>query len=115
MQTGLTKAGRPSLDLKYLKLSDPIFDMGMKEDGPDNLNDPKVDDWDPLFNNLTLHGLLKVAGSSPEMVNEKLNHLKRILDHPHVIKDINGNSPPTTANSMLEGNTRPGKEHGREQ
>ncbi|KAL9614441.1 MAG: hypothetical protein Q9167_001044 [Letrouitia subvulpina] len=114
IQTGLTLAGRPSLDLRNLKLSDPIFDMGMREDGPNNLNDPPVDDWDPLFRKTTIHGLLKVAGSSPEIVNNELDHVKRILGYPYIIKDIDGNSPPTKTNSKLEGNTRPGKEHGHE-
>ena len=89
--------------------------MGMKEDGPENLNDPPVDNWDPLFKKTTIHGLLKVAGSSPKLINDELDHIKRILGHPYVIKDIDGNSLPTTTNSQLEGNTRPGKEHGHEQ
>ena len=89
--------------------------MGMKEDGPENLNDPPLNEWDPLFNKTTIHGLLKVAGSNPILINDELDHVKRILGYPYVIKDIDGNSPPTITNSKLEGNTRPGKEHGHEQ
>ena len=87
----------------------------MREDGPKNLNDPLVKEWDPLFRKKTIHGLLKVAGSSPEIVKKELDDIKSILGYPNVIIDIDGNSLPTKANSMLEGNTRPGKEHGHEQ
>ena len=89
--------------------------MGMKEDGPNNMNDPPVEKWDPLFKGSTIHGLLKVAGSSPEIVNKKLDHMKQILGFPHVIRDIEGKSSPSTTDSKVEGDTRPGKEHGREQ
>ena len=112
----MTLAGRPSLDLKYLRLSDPTFDMGMCDDGPDNLNDPPVDSWDPLFRTTTIHGLLKVAGSDSPIINDRLEDLKRILGHPQgVIADIEGNSPPSLTNSKLEGSTRRGKFRGREQ
>lgn len=111
----MTLAGRPSLDLKHLKLSDPIFDVGMTEDGPNNLNDPPVDEWDSLFRTTTIHGLLKVAGSSLQIVDDELSHIKRILGYPYFIKDIEGNSPPTNTKSKLEGHTRPGKDHGHEQ
>ena len=89
--------------------------MGMGDDGPDNLNDPPVDSWDPLFNTTTIHGLLKVAGSDSTIINDKLEHLKRALGHPQVITDIEGNSPPTLTKSKLEGNTRPGEQRGHEQ
>lgn len=89
--------------------------MGMKEDGPENLNDPPVDDWDPLFRSTTIHGLIKVAGSDTKIVEDELARIKSILGHPYVIKDIDGTSSPTTAKSKVEGNTRPGKQHGHEQ
>ena len=85
----------------------------MREDGPENLNDPPVDEWDSLFKTTTIHGLLKVAGSSPKIVDDELSRIKDILGYgyPHVIKDIEGHSPPTNTKSKIEGNTRPGKEH----
>ena len=89
--------------------------MGMGTDGPNNLNDPDVNDWDPLFKANTIHGLLKVAGSDSKIINDKLERLKQILGHPRVITDIEGNSPPSLTKSKLEGNTRPGKQHGHEQ
>ena len=89
--------------------------MGMSNDGPTNLNDPEVEQWDPLFRANPIHGLLKVAGSDSKIINDKLEHLKRILGHPQVITDIEGTSPPSLTKSKLEGNTRPGKQHGHEQ
>ena len=89
--------------------------MGMADDGPKNLNDPPVDSWDPLFRTTVIDGLLKVAGSDSQMINDKLEQLKRILGHPQVITDIEGNSPPSLTQSKLEGHTRRGKHRGREQ
>ena len=89
--------------------------MGMVEDGLNNLNDPPRENWDPLFKTTTIHGLLKVAGSSDTAINDELDHIKRILGYPYVIKDIDGNSAPTTIKSKVQGNTRPGDQHGREQ
>ena len=106
-------AGRPVLDLRYLKLSDPIFDKGMREDGPNNLNDPPLEKWDLLFNNTTIHGRLKIAGSSSKIVIDELEQIKSILGN--AIKDIDGTSAPTTEKSKVEGNTRPGNLHGHEQ
>ena len=110
----MTSTGR-SLDLKYLSLSDPAFDLGMGDDGPDNLNDPPVDRWDDLFTKNTIHGLLKVAGSDSKIIHDKLEHLKRILGWSQVIIDIEGTSPPGITKSILEGNTRRGEHRGREQ
>ena len=89
--------------------------MGMGDDGPENLNDPPVDSWDPLFNTTTIHGLLKVAGSDSTIINDNLENLKSILGHPQVITDIEGNSPPSLTNSKLEGSTRRAEHHGHEQ
>lgn len=85
--------------------------MGMAMDGPNNLNDPPSSTWDPLFNIATIHGLLKVAGSSRDMIERKLNDIKSILGHPTVIKDIPGQSPPTNVNSRLDGHVRPWVQH----
>lgn len=88
----------------------------MGDDGPENLNDPPTDNWDPLFTTTTIHGLLKIAGSDSKVINDKLDHLKRILGQPQkIITDIEGNSPPTLYPSKLEGSTRPGGQRGREQ
>ncbi|KAL6717683.1 hypothetical protein ACLMJK_005598 [Lecanora helva] len=115
IETGLKAANRPTLNLKVLRLSDPIFDEGMREDGPNNLNDPPVDDWDPLFRTTTIHGLLKIAGSYQELVDKELEQIKSVLGHSQgVIKDIDGNSAPTTLNSRLDGKTRDKAQHGRE-
>ena len=89
--------------------------MGMREDGPNNLNDPPLEKWDPLFNSAPIHGLLKIAGSNEKIINDELEHIKRILGHPRVIRDIDGNSAPTAIKSKVEGSTRPGKLHGHEQ
>lgn len=86
--------------------------MGMADDGPENLNDPPVDEWDPLFTTTIIDGLLKVAGIDSQTINEKLEHLKLLLGYPEVIKDIEGNSPPSLTNSKLEGRTRTGKNRG---
>ena len=96
-----------SLSLNNLKLSDPAFDMGMAIDGPRNLNDPPHSTWDPLFNIAPIHGLLKVAGNCTDIIESKLNDIKSILGHPTVIKDIAGQSPPTSVDSRLDGQVRP--------
>ena len=91
--------------------------MGMGVDGPKNLNDPPHSDWDPLFTVAPIHGLLKVAGNSLEIVESKLNDIKSVLGHPTIIKDIAGQSPPTSVNSRIDGHVRPREDHmnGREQ
>ena len=90
-----------------VKKSDPAFAAGMAVDGPKNLNDPPLAKWDPLFNTDPVHGILKVAGNSPEIVNSKLDDIKSILGHPTIIADIAAQSPPTTTNSRLDGQVRP--------
>ena len=100
-----------SLGLNNLKLSDPAFDNGMAFDGPRNLNDPPHSKWDPLFTKSPIHGLLKVAGNSPVMVETKLKEIKSILGYPNNIKDIAGHSPPTIENSRLDGQVRPLDQH----
>jgi hypothetical protein len=93
--------------LRDIKKSDPAFAAGMATDGPKNLNDPLPASWDPLFNTGLIHGILKVAGSSPEMVNSKLDRIKGILGHPIIIADIAAQSPSTSANSRVDGQVRP--------
>ena len=85
----------------------------MREDGPNNLNDPPLEEWDPLFNNTRIHGLLKIAGSNDKIVSDELEQIKLILSN--TIKDIDGTSAPTTIKSKVEGKTRPGNQHGHEQ
>ena len=80
----------------------------MASDGPEFLNDPPHDDWDPLFKQ-RIHGLLKVAGSSHSMIEKKLDDIKSVLGHPTVIKDIAGQSPPTSVDSRVDGQVRPYK------
>ena len=105
-----------SLGLANLKLSDPAFDIGMAVDGPRNLNDPRHSTWDPLFKNAPIHGILKVAGNSLEEVERKLNEIKDVLGHSAgVIKDIAGQSPPTTVDSRVDGHVRPWDLKGHEQ
>lgn len=101
---GLTGGG---LDLGNLTTSDPAFAAGMATDGPKNLNDPAPASWDPLFNTTPIHGILKVAGSSPEIVNSKLDGIKSILGYPTIIADIAAQSLPTSANSRVDGQVRP--------
>ena len=62
----------------------------MGNDGSEYLNDPEQSKWDSLFNVVPIHGLLKMAGSSSEEVESKLNDIKTILGYPTVIKEING-------------------------
>ncbi|ERF74220.1 hypothetical protein EPUS_03410 [Endocarpon pusillum Z07020] len=114
IQTGLTGRG---LDLDNLTTSDPAFAAGMARDGPENLNDPAPTSWDPLFNASPIHGILKVAGHCQEIVNSKLDEIKKILGYPNIIADIAAQSLPTSANSRVDGQVRPkdqglnGREH----
>lgn len=87
-----------------VNISDPAFAGGMAKD--QNLNDPNSDEWDDLFKTPALiHGLLKVAGSSSDMVETKLNTIKTIL--AGTVADIPAKSPPTTVNSRIDGQVRP--------
>lgn len=77
----------------------------MKKD-QGNLNDPLPDKWDDIFKtNIPIHGLLKVAGSSIEKVDEKLNAIKSVLGS--TIVDIPATSAPTTVQSRIDGQVRP--------
>ena len=79
----------------------------MAKDGEKNLNDPPKDKWDPLFKSNPIHGILKVAGESPETIQKKLDEVKGILGYPHVIADIPAQSPPANVDSRLDGRLRP--------
>jgi hypothetical protein len=84
------------------------------------LNDPPRASWDNLFKEKKpdheIHGLIKVAGSSPEKVKERLDVIQTVLGHNSIIFDIeNGLSPPSTESSRVDGKTRPGEEKGKEQ
>ncbi|KAI9891154.1 MAG: hypothetical protein M1814_002997 [Vezdaea aestivalis] len=111
IQLGLNASG-PSLGLDALQATDPRFNGGMAAD-KDDFNDPAIDQWDALFNNSPIHGLLKVAGDCPQSVDYKLITIKQILGDS--IADIAANSPPTNVNSRLDGHVRPqpfkGHEH----
>ena len=103
------------LSLNNLQNFDSAFFKGMAKDilkgkpkdGPNELNDLPVAEWDPLFNTDPIHGLLKVAGNSQEIVNSKLGEIKSILGHPSNIADIAGQSLPTSTNSRVDGHVRP--------
>ena len=87
--------------------------MATDTPGLTNLNDPPQTSWDPLFNTTTttsktpIHGVIKVAGSSLEIVNNKLTDIKNTLNYPTLIVDIAGNSLPTNDNSRVDGQVRP--------
>ena len=118
IQDGL---GGTGLELAKLEESDPAFYLGMAKDGPDSLNDPIVKNWDPLFQHTssdTMHGLLKVAGSDPAIINAKLHSIKTDLGYSSgIIGEIAGQSLPTTKNSRVDGQVRPKEKklNGREQ
>jgi hypothetical protein len=90
-------------------LTDPAFFGGMEKDG--SLNDTPTD-WDPLFRNNTttnpIHGVLKVAGSSPTQVKQKLEDIKSDLGYSNtIIKGVSGISLPSDTPSIIEGEVRP--------
>ncbi|KAL9045577.1 MAG: hypothetical protein Q9214_001401 [Letrouitia sp. 1 TL-2023] len=86
--------------------SDPAFAAGMAAE--DKLNDPPVARWDPLFKATTpVHGVIKVAGSDPDMVNSRLVLIQLILKLGTLITDIAGQSPPTSVSSRIDGQVRP--------
>jgi hypothetical protein len=80
------------------------------------LNDPASSEWDDLFKSTAappIHGVFKVAGNSPAMVDAKLNAIKNTLGV--TIVDVAAKSPPTTQNSRADGQVRPGDFKGHEQ
>lgn len=81
----------------------------MKADG-DALSDPT--DVDSLFSQPeAIHGLLKVAGSSPEVVNDLLEKIKKALQHDsQVILDVPGGD-----SGRIDGSTRAKPNRGKEQ
>ncbi|EXJ62099.1 hypothetical protein A1O7_02532 [Cladophialophora yegresii CBS 114405] len=113
IQAGL---GGDDLKLAKIKISDPAFFLGMKQEDPSKMHDPPLEEWHPLFGQ-DIHGLLKIAGSDPAIINTKLHNIKAILGHGTVINDIVYSSEPTTENSRVDGQVRPkdkqlnGREH----
>ena len=111
------------LGLGNLTTSDPAFANGMTGKSTGNLdlnlnlNDPLPGSWDPPFGGNLIHGILKVAGTSPEIINSKLNEIKSSLGHPTLIVDIAAQSLPTSANSRVDSQVRPKAQglNGREQ
>ncbi|KAK3312172.1 hypothetical protein B0H66DRAFT_395117 [Apodospora peruviana] len=94
--------------LEDIEKTDPAFSHGMKS-AP--LNDPTAG-LDPLFADPTaIHGLLKVAGSSKEKVNERLKEIQVALQcDKGVINDVPGGTEGRIDGAVREGDNR-GKEH----
>ncbi|KAK4182345.1 Dyp-type peroxidase [Podospora australis] len=105
------QSGRQSHDdlwLDDIKATDPAFCRGMRSDGP-ALNDPTTK-LNPLFSDPNvIHGLLKVAGSSKETVEERLKEIQLDLQRGTVITDV-----PGGFEGRLDGATRGGKNRGKE-
>ncbi|KAK4450966.1 Dyp-type peroxidase [Podospora aff. communis PSN243] len=98
------------LELGVVESTDPAFSRGMKEDGT-SLHDSTIVDAPFDSPNLVIHGLLKVAGNSPQMVNDLLEKIKKALNHDKkVIMDLPGGDKVP---SRIDGATREdrGKEH----
>jgi hypothetical protein len=76
------------------------------ESDRDRLSDPRTDLDPPFDQHVVIHGLLKVAGSSPEMVDRRLEEIKTALKHGTVINDV-------ARTSRIDGATR--ADRGKEQ
>jgi hypothetical protein len=100
-----------NLELEAVAKTDPAFSKGMKADSSD-LSDPDPAVVDALFDKPNaVHGLLKVAGSSPQMVGGLLEKIKKALHHDSkVIIDVPGGDK-----GQIDGATRLGKDRGKEQ
>ena len=91
-------------------------------DDKDALNDPPANDWEPPFqrktstpNTIPIHGVIKVAGSDPKIVNDKLLGIQIALQRGTkgaLIQDL-----PGSGKSKIDGQVRPEakKLNGREQ
>jgi len=80
------------------------------------LNDPPLSSLEPLFRKPgEIHGLLKVAGSSPTEVDDLLGKIQTILKRGTVIQNVQGELPSTTSDSRIDGWTRPEPSRGKEQ
>ncbi|KAK1757120.1 Dyp-type peroxidase [Echria macrotheca] len=108
LQAGLPKK---RLSLATVQMTDKAFSGGMKADA-DALSDPSITETSSLFANTeVIHGLLKVAGNSREMVNDLLNEIKKALKHhDKVIEDVPGGDKGRIDGATREGDHR-GKEH----
>lgn len=78
------------------------------------LSDPASTTWDPLFQSLEIHGMLKIAGSSKHEVEKHLTMIQKVLKHGTAIKDAFQNQSPTETDSRVDGWTRP-NDRGKEQ
>ncbi len=105
------------MNLNDIFETDPAFANGMIRD--DKLLDPPEKDWDSLFqtenNNKPIHGVLKVAGCSASVVDERLDKILHVLQGH---EEKSGDSEPApkikTHRSRVEGWTRP-NHNGKEQ
>ncbi len=66
------------LELSRIGTSDKAFALSMADDP--NLNDPLPSEWDdPFKTRPPIHGVFKVAGNKPTIVEEHLKRIKTIL------------------------------------
>lgn len=95
--------------MQDINATDPAFTAGMSsEDIRILLKDSTTNKWDAPFQSTKIHGLLKIGGSSPEMVKERLTKIQALLQYGEAIED----AAPT--DSQVVGWTRP-NDRGKEQ
>ncbi|KAK3345917.1 hypothetical protein B0T25DRAFT_505989 [Lasiosphaeria hispida] len=105
--TGLSKPG--DLGLKKILKTDPAFSQGMGLDS--GVLSDRTTDLDPLFAHPDgIHGLLKVAGSSEDMVGKRLKTIQDALGWGTVIKDVPGGTAGRVDGATRDKPNR-GKEH----
>ena len=103
--------------LKRLGSTDPHFASGMTSPEVRKLlNDPtSASTFDKLFqSDDRIHGLLKVAGSTKEVVDQHLRSIQDVLRHNRAIKDALITSSQDPMGPPLDGWTRP-NDRGKEQ
>ena len=91
IQDGLTNTN--ALELTKIETSDKAFSAGMPAD-KNVLNDPAKEDWESPFKEDNIHGVLKVAGNTPEQVTAKLNAIKGILGDSASGSNVEGKVRP---------------------
>ena len=101
---------RDALELARIGISDKAFAKGMAADK--NLNDPLPSGWEFPFNTTSpassrIHGVFKVAGNTPTIVEEHLQRIKNLLGG--TIVDV------ASQDSRVFGKVRDGVQKGREQ
>ena len=112
IQAGITKG---SLKLTRVNITDPAFSKGMASpDVGTKLSDPAPTTWDPLFQSLKIHGMLKIAGNSKHEVERHLTMIQKALKHGTAIEDAFQSQSPTETDSRVDGWTRP-NDRGKEQ